>query len=228
MEAISVLWIQSRQAVEANPLPPAPLGWKIDLFVSGGGHPELGFAGYTAVLLDFSAGYWAAERLLEQLRSASPSPIVIVYDPHSTIGTSHAHADARVSSLASVYPRIAQAVEGRRTDSLAVLAGRVAQGDAEPRQEWERLLVGESHSMRQVGHLIRMVGGRRATVLITGETGSGKEVAARALHMAGDRRRGSIGFDQLRRPAGESAGGRTLRTRTRRLHRSHAGPHRAI
>jgi transcriptional regulator with GAF, ATPase, and Fis domain len=58
--------------------------------------------------------------------------------------------------------------------------------------DWERLLVGESREMRQVAHLIRMVGPRRATVLITGETGSGKEVAARALHLAGPRRRSSM------------------------------------
>jgi transcriptional regulator with GAF, ATPase, and Fis domain len=58
--------------------------------------------------------------------------------------------------------------------------------------DWERLLVGESGEIRQVAHLIRMVGPRRATVLITGETGSGKEVAARALHLAGPRRRSSF------------------------------------
>src|SRR3954447_8628178 len=58
--------------------------------------------------------------------------------------------------------------------------------------DWERLLVGESGEMRQVAHIIRMVGPRRATVLITGETGSGKEVAARALHLAGPRRRSSF------------------------------------
>jgi len=54
-------------------------------------------------------------------------------------------------------------------------------------EPWRRLLVGESHEIRQVCHIIRMVAARRATVLITGETGSGKEVAARALHLAGPR-----------------------------------------
>jgi DNA-binding NtrC family response regulator len=56
------------------------------------------------------------------------------------------------------------------------------------REEWERLLVGESSEMRQVSHVIRLVGARRSTVLITGETGTGKEVAARALHLASPRR----------------------------------------
>jgi transcriptional regulator with PAS, ATPase and Fis domain len=41
--------------------------------------------------------------------------------------------------------------------------------------------------MRQVVEIIRLVGPRRSTVLITGETGSGKEVAARAIHAASNR-----------------------------------------
>jgi two-component system response regulator AtoC len=59
-------------------------------------------------------------------------------------------------------------------------------------EEWERLLIGESPGIRRVHHLIRMVASRRATVLITGETGTGKEVAARALHLAGSRRSGPL------------------------------------
>jgi DNA-binding NtrC family response regulator len=55
-------------------------------------------------------------------------------------------------------------------------------------ENWERLLVGTSPQIRHVCHMIRMVGARRATVLITGETGTGKEIAARALHQAGPRR----------------------------------------
>jgi len=60
------------------------------------------------------------------------------------------------------------------------------------RPEWECLLIGESQEMRQVSHIIRLVGGRRSTVLITGETGTGKELAARALHLAGPRQRGPL------------------------------------
>jgi transcriptional regulator with GAF, ATPase, and Fis domain len=54
--------------------------------------------------------------------------------------------------------------------------------------DWERLLVGRSPAIRQVANIIGMVGCRRATVLITGETGTGKELAATALHLAGPRR----------------------------------------
>jgi len=54
-------------------------------------------------------------------------------------------------------------------------------------EHWKRFLIGDSQSMRDVCQLIRLVGARQATVLITGETGSGKEMAARALHRAGPR-----------------------------------------
>ena len=41
--------------------------------------------------------------------------------------------------------------------------------------------------MQKLAETIRIVGPRRCTVLLTGETGTGKEVAARALHMASPR-----------------------------------------
>ena len=48
-------------------------------------------------------------------------------------------------------------------------------------------LVGSSAAMREVVEIIELVASRRSTVLITGETGTGKEVAARALHLASGR-----------------------------------------
>ena len=43
-------------------------------------------------------------------------------------------------------------------------------------------MVGESRAMQQVYALARMVGGRDTTVLIIGETGTGKELVAQGLH----------------------------------------------
>jgi len=48
-------------------------------------------------------------------------------------------------------------------------------------------LVGSSGPMREVVEIIDLVANRRSTVLITGETGTGKEVAARALHLSSSR-----------------------------------------
>jgi len=54
-------------------------------------------------------------------------------------------------------------------------------------EPWSDLLIGESLCMRELRALIRLVGPRQATVLITGETGTGKEMVARAIHMASKR-----------------------------------------
>jgi len=62
----------------------------------------------------------------------------------------------------------------------------------QPKEPWEDLLVGESPEIREICHIIRMVSTRRSTILITGETGTGKEMAARAVHLASPRRRNPL------------------------------------
>jgi DNA-binding NtrC family response regulator len=53
-------------------------------------------------------------------------------------------------------------------------------------------LVGESAAMQKVKDLIRRAAVAPGTVLITGETGTGKELAARAIHAGGPRGSGSF------------------------------------
>jgi two-component system, NtrC family, response regulator HydG len=49
-------------------------------------------------------------------------------------------------------------------------------------------LIGDSGAMRRVRQQVEAVAGSQGTVLISGESGSGKEVVARAIHEASDRR----------------------------------------
>lgn len=52
---------------------------------------------------------------------------------------------------------------------------------------WRRNLVGNSPAMENVARTIGLIAPRRSTVLILGETGTGKEIVARAIHAASPR-----------------------------------------
>jgi DNA-binding NtrC family response regulator len=71
----------------------------------------------------------------------------------------------------------------------AAQMNETAREAAPSRERWCDALVGESDPMLRVFDVIRLVASRRSTVLITGETGTGKEVVARAIHAAGGRDR---------------------------------------
>jgi DNA-binding NtrC family response regulator len=69
----------------------------------------------------------------------------------------------------------------------AALQSASQKGSLESQESWNRLLVGESQPMRELRAIIRLAGPRQSTVLITGETGTGKERVAQAIHMASRR-----------------------------------------
>ena len=72
--------------------------------------------------------------------------------------------------------------------ALSALMGRP--GAAPPVVQREIMLpemVGASEPMRELARLVRLVAPRSTTVLIEGETGTGKEVVARALHRLSER-----------------------------------------
>lgn len=81
-----------------------------------------------------------------------------------------------------VLPKAVGAAELEREIALASRKRAVV-----PAEAWRKMLVGNGPAMSKIAELIRLVGPRRATVLITGESGTGKEMAARALHLASTR-----------------------------------------
>jgi DNA-binding NtrC family response regulator len=121
--------------------------------------------------------------LLEELRPVSGDVPVIVTGADITVADtvclmrSGAH-DVVLHRGAELEAALQRALQWQHT--------RMDVEDAR-HEPWRRLLVGSSPALERTLEVVRLVGGRRSTVLITGETGSGKEMVARALHLASPR-----------------------------------------
>lgn len=143
-----------------------------------------------AVVVECPVSEATAAQALEAILHAAPRVPTLVLD--KDVGMDEAVRLARLGAwdVLSAEPdatglaaKLEAAIEQRRSESLARLSIAVRE------EPWRQYLVGESPAMREITEIIRLVSNRRCTVLITGETGTGKEMAARALHMAGPRAR---------------------------------------
>ena len=139
-----------------------------------------------AVLASFPMPGWTPAEVLEEVARVHPAAPVVVEDAEASV------ADAvRLARLGAFAVLDGACSPAETLDQLeaAVEEGRLrASRVTEPAGElWRRTLVGRSRAMEDVARIIRLVGPRRCTVLITGETGTGKEMAARAIHMASPR-----------------------------------------
>jgi DNA-binding NtrC family response regulator len=145
--------------------------------------------------LDCDAGQETAINpagLLEELQRAQPGTPVVLHAPHATatevvrllhLGAFHvyAHGDAISLLFLAAHSKWAQEAAQPPDDS-----------EARPGSTLPRFLIGDSRPMQQIAHQIRLVAPRRSTVLITGETGTGKELVARSIHAASGRNRSSL------------------------------------
>ncbi len=143
--------------------------------------------GIDAVLLDLRMPGMDGMEVLRRLRaSAEPPPIAVLTAVATAANTIEAMRLGAVDHLTKPIGRAdLAALLGRMLPAAPPRATTAAVGTTED-------IVGGSAAMREVQKAIGMLADTDATVLITGETGSGKEVVARAIHRHG--RRGGRAF----------------------------------
>jgi len=137
---------------------------------------------YQALLVGRCGSGWSAEEVLDQVRRRHPRVAVVVLSdngsPQEAIRLGRLGLDDYVAEATppdQLARRLREIVAQPAPDPLATLS---AGGT---------ILVGRSRAMRKVAETIRLIACRRSTVLITGSTGTGKELVARLIHAIGPR-----------------------------------------
>lgn len=107
--------------------------------------------------------------------------------------TAHGSAENAVSALkAGAFDYIAKPVSLDQLRGLVKSALELPGSDPDGDSHGESGLLGDSPAIEQVRGLIDRVARSQAPVHITGESGSGKELAARLIHTLGARRQGAF------------------------------------
>jgi DNA-binding NtrC family response regulator len=143
------------------------------------------------VLLDLRLPDGTGLDILARLKQVSPASEVIILTGHGSIDTAidaiKAGAFDYVSKpcpLDELEIRIGRALERQRLHARAAVLER----GLAPADRSAESFLGVSPAFRVLADLVSRVGPSDSTVLITGETGSGKEMVAKRLHAESARR----------------------------------------
>lgn len=179
-----VLWLRSHDRMEEVSSFEAVTGLKVT--VSNGAPSSWKSVAHRAqlILIELPLETETVQQtLMEAHESAIPVP-VLIYDREGTLDESVIRPP--MAAFRHVTGPLSEQELG------ALVTGEIERAQlhwdaARVREPWRDLLVGESRAMRSLHAMIRLVGPRQSTVLITGETGTGKEMVARAIHLSSRR-----------------------------------------
>jgi two-component system, NtrC family, response regulator HydG len=122
--------------------------------------------------------------LLKSTKMIAPETQVIMMTAYGTVGDAvQAMKDGADDFLEKPISRatLVAAINKALEKHILVSENRLLRAEIE-RHRGISNVIGRSHAMREVLDLVAQVAPTHATVLITGETGTGKEVIARAVH----------------------------------------------
>jgi two-component system response regulator GlrR len=138
------------------------------------------------VITDLRMGGMDGMALFERIHAMTPTLPVIILTAHGTI------PDAVTATKSGVFGFLTKPFDGKELLAQVDQALRVGGGRAsvEAGADWRSGIITCSHLMEEVLRQAQLVAATDASVLIHGDSGTGKEVLAQAIHRASPRSEG--------------------------------------
>jgi DNA-binding NtrC family response regulator len=157
-----------------------PPDWQVDCAPTlAEGVDRLANVHYDVAIVVPPVADFAMEDLLDRLLSLRRSVPIVICDRRAHMADAVRYMQLGAYDVAGP--------EDNAAAKIQAAADTCRSRPAEAAEPWREMLVGTSPAIRRTADVIRLVARRRSTVLISGETGTGKEVVARALHLASTR-----------------------------------------
>lgn len=140
----------------------------------------------SVITLDYSLPDMSGEKVLKAIREFDPNINVIIVSAQEKIGTAvellKLGAFDYITKDEEAKDRILNSIRnaGNKT-SLIREIDRLKQ-EIEVKYEFEKSIIGNSSAIKKIFDLLEKAAKTQITVSITGETGTGKELAAKAIH----------------------------------------------
>ena len=148
------------------------------------------------VTLDYSLPDMEGEKVLKSIREFDPTISVIIVSAQEKIGTAvgllKGGAFDYISKDEEAKDRILNSIKNALNKTSLIREIDRLKHEITTKYEFEKSIIGSSDSIKKIYDLIEKAVKTQITVSITGETGTGKELIAKAIHYNSKRKNKSL------------------------------------
>ena len=160
--------------------------YEVEFFTTGKECLDNLHKGPAIITLDYSLPDTAGEKLLQQIRSHDPNINIIIVSAQEKIGTAvellKSGAYDYIIKDHETKDRLINSISNARNKTQLIKEIDFLKKEISEKYEFEKSIVGTSTAIKKIFTLLEKACSTNISVSITGETGTGKELVAKAIH----------------------------------------------
>jgi DNA-binding NtrC family response regulator len=169
-----------KYVLELNP------DYEVEFFTSGKDCLANLYKNPAVITLDYSLPDMAGEKVLSQIRSHDPNMSVIIVSAQEKIHTAvellKLGAFDYISKDHETKDRLLNSIHNARNKTSLIKEIDHLKKEISEKYEFEKSIIGSSPAIKRIFSLLEKAVQTNISVSITGETGTGKELVAKAIH----------------------------------------------